>query len=80
MQFLQVTLDRFNHVPLQHEWNNKIDDGITFSFDLINFHAVEQYTVFKSSNHTFYYLIKFVSSYYHICIILSQFENVLKEM
>ena len=63
MQFLQVTLDRFNHVPLQHEWNNKIDDGITFSFDLINFHAVEQYTV-----------------YYHICIILSQFENVLKEM
>ena len=53
MQFLQVTLDRFNHVPLQHEWNNKIDDGITFSFDLITFHAVEQYTVFISSNHAF---------------------------
>ena len=70
MQFLQVTLDRFNHVPLQHEWNNKIDDGITFSFDLINFHAVEQYTVFKSSNHKCYYLINLtfnitVIKYYH---------------
>ena len=57
MQFLQVTLDRFNHVSLQREWYNKSEDTITFSFDLISSHAVEQYTVFKSSNHKCYYLI-----------------------
>ena len=57
MQFLQGTLDRFNHVSLYHEWTSKCDDTLTFSFDMISFHAVEQYIVFKLSNHKCYYRI-----------------------